>query len=540
MTNDNKYYPIMDSDGRVFNAPVYTDTLGNAYATDKNNNTYLVNRQSLDTNPVQLGEISVFGDNSPQKSQNTQRQALMRAAGYNVPNNGNWDESQDNIWNGLTTRPKEYDTTFKGLIQGMTDLYHNDTYEQVDPFKSAEVKAYNPDEISLQETARMNSPFLRTLNDTYIPLLSAYGPSLLGKVKQGIQVLRNTPIGTTLGGLGAGLLSSYVGSKAVDESLKALIGKDWSYNAQKYLGLDPYIAAFVNPGGFIGIKPAYYGAKWGTNAEKRLYETAMRSSSGVVDPTGVWGYAKEVVKNDPKRAAAIAGYILSGKTTKATKDMGKGYYAALLPDHKIYYDGTTRQINNTSMNDQRVANKNDMIDAFLYEKEIDPAYGLKRIEGGDYGIHADYVTQKYPNKKIPVYEQQDYGSELYAKKSKEWEPFGKSIGSENQEDFFSLKNPHRGIDVGGHLTQYYKGKEQNYIFPDEYDNIYGKQHQDIWKFNPDEYMTKWVDTNINPSKIKRALMYRGLKDLDLLGTPVITRTPLEHVPEDEIKEVFTK
>ena len=49
---------------------------------------------------------------------------------------------------------------------------------------------------------------------------------------------------------------------------------------------------------------------------------------------------------------------------------------------------------------QKAAKGNDMIDAYLYNKTINPSYGVKKINV-DYGPHENYVRKIYPYKDIP-------------------------------------------------------------------------------------------------------------------------------------------
>lgn len=44
-----------------------------------------------------------------------------------------------------------------------------------------------------------------------------------------------------------------------------------------------------------------------------------------------------------------------------------------------------------------------MIDAYLYNKTINPSYGVRKINV-DYGPHENYIRKIYPYKDIPVYE----------------------------------------------------------------------------------------------------------------------------------------
>ena len=58
-------YPIMDTNGQIFNAPVYQDDNGNAYTVDGNGNTYYVERQNTFDSPIQLDDVNVYAP-SPQ------------------------------------------------------------------------------------------------------------------------------------------------------------------------------------------------------------------------------------------------------------------------------------------------------------------------------------------------------------------------------------------------------------------------------------------------------------------------------------------
>ena len=53
------------------------------------------------------------------------------------------------------------------------------------------------------------------------------------------------------------------------------------------------------------------------------------------------------------------------------------------------------------------------------------------------------------------------------------------------------------------------------------------QRQDIWKFNADEYLQKWLEKDPGYKKMplfmKKAAKW-GLQEVDRLGTPVISRT----------------
>ena len=86
---------------------------------------------------------------------------------------------------------------------------------------------------------------------------------------------------------------------------------------------------------------------------------------------------------------AIGKYIFTGKSTG-----NKGYYNSLRFDspEENYYGGF-------DWIPENLRGKNDVIDAFLYKKEIDPGFGLyRKATGKDFGTHTDYVAKNYSDK----------------------------------------------------------------------------------------------------------------------------------------------
>ena len=152
-------------------------------------------------------------------------------------------------------------------------------------------------------------------------------------------------------------------------------------------GLDIEPAAMTNPGMWVG---GYQIPKYGTNVMRRGIETAMRTSPMQDGLLQVWNNGKEILSNkDFKRIGAIGKYIISGKTTG-----NKGYYNSLRAENPEtnYYGGF-------DWIPENLRGKNDVIDAFLYGKEIDPGFGLYRqAMGKDFGTHTDYVARYYPQK----------------------------------------------------------------------------------------------------------------------------------------------
>lgn len=153
---------------------------------------------------------------------------------------------------------------------------------------------------------------------------------------------------------------------------------------------------------------------------------------------------------------------------------------------------------------------NDIIDAFLYQKTIDPKYGVRRINS-DYGIHTDYVNKWYPNKKVQVYEVQNNSGipEAEVTNKSSWLP-----STEFSKDFGT--NYDNVLNAAGHLKQ-----------TGVYNNSKVIRRQDIWKFNPTEYKQRWFENRrlyTDEPLWKKKLLDIGLRYVDNIGTPVITKT----------------
>lgn len=102
-----------------------------------------------------------------------QRQAMMKAAGYNVPQNGYWNDEQEEIWNKLTTRDKEYDTTLLGFLQGMADKSNGNTTYMSDPLGKSEINQYNTSDESPAakwKTLKSNNKVVNAIAGTWGPV----------------------------------------------------------------------------------------------------------------------------------------------------------------------------------------------------------------------------------------------------------------------------------------------------------------------------------------------------------------------------------
>lgn len=210
---------------------------------------------------------------------------------------------------------------------------------------------------------------------------------------------------------------------------------------------------------------------------KRGVEVAMRTSN---DANPVEDILYNMHKATPKKHAGVLSYISTG--------VGYNTYA---PEA---YTGF-----------QKAAKGNDMIDAYLYNKTINPSYGVKKINV-DYGPHENYIRKVYPYKDIPMYENTET-LDFFTRK-----PLQKASNVTNKTSWKGTNNNldfgDKGVDAAGHLVQ--EGTSNGR-------KVY--RAQDIWKFNPNEYKQKWSMYDLNSKAVL------GLKILDKLGTPVIVRTP---------------
>lgn len=275
---------------------------------------------------------------------------------------------------------------------------------------------------------------------------------------------------------------------------------------------NPITSSIVNMASDVFMPYSLYkGLKLGkqelNNIERRAIETAMRTSNKHDGLSNITKGIKNIMSNpndNKKRIFSIAKYIISGKKTGP-----KGYYNSFSNIDDAgrinYYDGFE--------NSYDKIDGNDIIDAFLYKKPIDKRYGLKLSNDG-YGPHSKYVLEKYKNKDIPVYKIDrfdDVSTEDVIPLS-QWE---------GQDRPFPETTTGKILDAGGHLIQ-------NGVYDDAYHAV---RVQDIWKFNPDEYIKKYFRNNSKPT-LKQKLIKKGLQEVDRLGTPIITKTNWFIDPED--------
>ena len=274
------------------------------------------------------------------------------------------------------------------------------------------------------------------------------------------------------------------------------------------------------------------------NVEKRGIETFMRTSANY-DPLPIVKRGIQEMKSGNQggkyRLFDIGNYVLTGH-----KKGPKGYYNSfapflpssnstfLNPKGKSYAFSGFLPYNFESKKPLPMTERADMIDAYLYGKEIDPSFGLSKVaKGDDFGVHQNYVNTKYPDKyhNIPIYEVKN----TYSLPSESVTESGLWQGS-NDGMFISPSSQRpEGLNVGGHL--YTTGTSDVLGFP-----VKVRKSQDIWKFAPDEYTARWlkdIRENIEErpayTPLRQWILGQGLQEIDKLGTPIITRTLWEIV-----------
>ena len=459
-----------------------------------------------------------------QAEENKKKQRFLLRNGVNVKVDGSWGPWQQAQYNKLTTKEKPYQTTPLGLLSFAFDkLTGNSTYQEDPP----EVKGYDGEIKSddrsntrrwVDQQISNNRTPLGYVTQTVLPTGAVaaavtYGaPVLYNAVTKGAPFIYNgirtaasnpatikpalqtgVQTGLRLGKqLGKELVKGVAGMEAVNMATKATTGKTWGEQVSQSTGVSPEFGEILNPGAYA---PTYL-----KNVAKRGVETAMRTTTWANPIEDIVGGIKEIITHDPKRAASIGNYILTG-----TQLGSKGYYNSLRPDYINYYSGF-RQFGPFNY-----LPENDLIDAFLYKKPISPKFGVKKLNTKDYGVHTDYVKKYYPDKDIQVYEILPGEGIPITKNIPEAPDIKKVTGSQFESPFNSTTG--WTPNVAGHLREHsYDLTAHNMI-----------RAQDIWKFNPDEYMAKWGHQF--PTSNKANLLAKlGLKTVNHLGTPVIIRT----------------
>ena len=264
---------IEDDKGNVSSRNVFADANGQYYTLNEDGNAIPIVLQN------NLDEVIVTP--TPRKATteeriaNQQKQAMMRAAGYNVPMDGSWGAYQEAIWHNLTTKPKEYDNTLTGFAEGLIDRYNGNTTERTNPLYQGEARTYNPDNIDWGKTRRSQSNTIKQLEGTYGPIVAmATMPELYGAAIA-------SPI-ATIATLGEGAAGGY----AVNKASEALTGRDFGTNVAIHTPLTPSMGEMLNPGYVVG-------AGYGNFVENNLANRG-RYTLNYLTPASYEGHGKEI------------------------------------------------------------------------------------------------------------------------------------------------------------------------------------------------------------------------------------------------------
>ena len=440
----------------------------------------------------------------PTKEENKRKQQFLKLNGVNVKVDGSWGPWQQQQYDKLTTKEKPYATTPLGFLSRLYDstLGNGTTYKE-EPIGKLQEDTRSDTRRYIDNQMKDNKTPLGYITQTILPTAAVAssivygGPAIVNGVRTAISnPSAILPATKTLVKEG---IKGIAGAAALNAASKATTGKTWGEQVSQSTGVSPEFGEILNPG--------VYALTYLKNVAKRGVETAMRTSYFPNPIEDIRNGMTHIIKHDPKRAAAIGNYMLTGMRLG-----NKGYYNSFSPQYVDYYSGI-RSVYGGS----KYLPENDLIDAFLYKKTISPKFGVKNTGSKDYGIHTDYVKKYYPDKDIQVYETSTSDLiEAVPTENVPKTPVIKEVKGNESENLFATHEDWTP-NVAGHLEEHsYDLTGRNMI-----------RGQDIWKFNPGEYMKKWLEGRNSfgsYNKLGELVAKLGLKTVNNLGTPVIIRT----------------
>lgn len=165
--------------------------------------------------------------------QNKTKQAYMNAHGYKVPINGSWGPNQQRIWDRLTLKEKDYDTTITGLMSSIADKITGNTTYRIDPFDSVKQQT--------TPVSKPQSPVEEALTGSFIPMaIAAFAPTA-------ISTAIKAPLATA-----AATIGGTVGNNAVNAATKVITGKNYNRFVSDKLNISGKTADYLNLGDVIG------------------------------------------------------------------------------------------------------------------------------------------------------------------------------------------------------------------------------------------------------------------------------------------------
>ena len=248
---------------------------------------------------------------------------------------------------------------------------------------------------------------------------------------------------------------------------------------------------------------------------RRAIETAMRTTSAP-NPLSDIKYGFDLIRHSPDaipRLFDIGNYILTGIRNPFRK---KGWYNSLAINPDDYYSGFWHLPERFGEPRGHGSYGNDYIDAALYNKTIDPAFGYKKVaKGKDFGEYADIIKKEYSDKAPNIVTYETTLPKRYRQMSepKEYDYVSKNNDMYASDDYMA--------NVAGHNAYYNRPK--TFLDP------VIKRESDIWHFLQKGYDKKWEPKRINRFHPNSELADRwvdgGLKLVQDFVTPVIARTP---------------
>lgn len=223
---------------------------------------------------------------------------------------------------------------------------------------------------------------------------------------------------------------------------------------------------------------------------KRTAETILRSNSS--SGSNSLEYIIDYLKNNDK-------YIITGKgSVKPTSiENNRTIYGRR---NIGYYDGKS------FFPEVDILPSEDIDATYLFGNKLNSKLGIYKPELG-LGVHEDYINNKYPKlkNKIPIYETGKANiKQLYDKNLIDALKQGKVVSASGA---MLGKDPNWVINTAGHR-----------LVPTTIDGKPAFYEQDIYKYNPEDYIKKWLK---GESTFIEKL---GINLLDAAGTPVILRS----------------
>lgn len=408
----------------------------------------------------------------------------------------------------VNTSSQEY----KDLYSNLTSKINDDTYYK------------NLPEINVISNRAGEHMVRKALNESGKEMMKGVGTAAL--VGTGIGGLVAAPL-PFIGGIAGGMIGDYVTNKATQ---KFSGGKyqNWGEFAGDKTGISPEVMAFTNPGAIIGGGIGSLSGAIATNLDRKIAEIGLRLGDF----------------NIPSIKGAIKSpdtykYLVTGNENILKQNGSKFNTNYLNKNHKFSNKGYVYKYNgNLEYSTETPANlaEGDYVDLFLGR---DKKYPWREVKTNDFGVHNDYINKYYPNKKGNI--------RTFLMDSSD-QPIEKLVRKEQlnfiTEDFKGnltrgMDSRIRGslgeVDAAGHLQQ----------IVNKGDDFITLQQQDIWKYNPKDYMERWHKSQLeNPKlsdKITRMIQQSGLKLLDRVGTPIITKgRPLMYKASDNVPGNYTQ